>query len=554
MATASASANIGNILLQNEVLLESGTNELEMLVFHVADYTFGINVAKVREVLPATVITSLPKAHPSVRGVFKLRNQVVPCVSLIEHLGISPTIAEPESTMILTDINQQQTAFLVDDVERIHRLSWEQILSVPGLLAMSQAPMTGVARLEGGRMIVMLDFENVLAQVTGADTSQDAVENTLDVPRGEIRLLLADDSPTVREAIGMMLRNSGYTNVTFFENGSDAWKCLEGAVAGDGRAEDVADLLISDVEMPHVDGFHLTKRIKEHPKLKHLPVMLYSSIVTPDNHKKGAAVGADMQVSKPELAKVVSMADELIVAARSRSEGVPHVATEATPASSSATKSEPAALSAPPSSSPKPASPAPTKPSVTSAAPHPAKESKAATPPVTSPAPAATKTETVVDAKPAAAVTTNEVDSPRNAPASEAPPAYGTQVSTLHPQLWATFRDELQSRSERLSALIEGDDGDEPDSEAINELLRTLHSIKSAAMVVPVEEISGTTHLIESLVGAAVSGSGDWPLALLRQYTQWLESVTNAPDDVDQILAKATDLHTELAERIAQIA
>ncbi len=112
-----------NLLLEKEILLESGTNELEILVFDVGQYVFGVNVAKVREVLPAPAITHLPDAHPSIRGVFKLRNQVVPCVSLADYLGQYDGGEDRESVCILTDLNQQQTAFLVDRVERIHRLS-----------------------------------------------------------------------------------------------------------------------------------------------------------------------------------------------------------------------------------------------------------------------------------------------------------------------------------------------------------------------------------------------------------------------------------------------
>jgi two-component system chemotaxis response regulator CheV len=308
-------STLSNILLDQEILLESGTNELEVLVFDVADYTFGINVAKVREVLPATEITRLPRAHSSIRGVFKLRNNVIPCVSLLDHLGIVSTREESESTIILTDFNQQQTAFLVDEVERIHRLSWQNILSVPGLEALANMPVTALARCED-RLIVMLDFEMVLDDVTDQYFRTDTVDNPLGLPRERLRILLAEDSPTVREAIGDTLRGSGYTQLVFFENGVQAWTWIAEQMERTGRVEDVGDLLISDVEMPQVDGFHLTKRVKDHPQLRQLPVLLYSSIITPDNAKKGKAVGCDAQVSKPELKKVVQLADELISTAQ----------------------------------------------------------------------------------------------------------------------------------------------------------------------------------------------------------------------------------------------
>ncbi len=185
------SASVGNILLEKEILLESGTNELEILVFNVGDFTFGINVAKVREVLPRQPITNLPQAHHSIRGVFRLRDLVVPCLSLSDHLGIRSDSDQAESTVVLTDFNQQQTAFLVDSVERIHRMSWENILSMPSLKALAQTPVTALARRDG-RLIVMLDFEMIIDQATESFFRTDAVANPNDLPRESLRILFAD--------------------------------------------------------------------------------------------------------------------------------------------------------------------------------------------------------------------------------------------------------------------------------------------------------------------------------------------------------------------------
>ncbi len=286
-------ASIGQILLEKEILLESGTNELEVLVFTVGGCTFGINVAKVREVLPKQKITQLPKAHRSVRGVFQLRDRVIPIVSLVDHLNLTCGEEESESRMILTDFNQQQTAFLVDQVERIHRLSWKQIQQIPCAETMPNTPLTAVAKIQE-RMILMLDFEMVIDQVTDHLLRANKVENVNNLPRESLRIILADDSPTVRQAVGETLRKSGYTNLTYFENGKLAWEHIENALKSQrGQGIDVCDLIISDVEMPQMDGLHFTKRVKETPELKHIPVLLYSSIVTPDNFKKGEAVGRE---------------------------------------------------------------------------------------------------------------------------------------------------------------------------------------------------------------------------------------------------------------------
>ncbi len=534
---------VSNILLDKEILLESGTNELEILVFDVADFTFGINVAKVREILPATRITSLPRAHHAIRGVFKLRNQVIPCVSLLEHLNIRPTRAESETTMILADFNQQQTAFLVDQVERIHRLSWENILSVPGIMAMSSTPVTSMARC-GQRLIVMLDFEMIIDQVTDRFFRQDAVANPDRVPREKARLLLADDSPTVREAIGGTLRGSGYTNLRFFENGADAWSWISGQFNAAGRVEDVADLLISDVEMPQVDGFHLTKRIKEHPELRRLPVMLYSSIVTPDNQKKGQAVGADAQISKPELAKVVRLADELICAAwqagataapaRTLESSAPGgarasdaaVATPADRAShaaaQTAAKDRPTIVQCLEKSLSAEAATTLASKSTPSAVPTPPRSSRDAV------ARASVATKASTSAAP-------EASSPRG----------------LNPHLWRTFHGELQERIDKLRDLLVQAESKSPDADLVNELFRTLHTIKSAAMVVPVDPVSRATHLIEGLLEAARGDARLWPQGSLRRYLAWLEELAAAQDTQDAVLARASDLELALTETLA---
>ncbi len=474
-------SSLSNILLDKEILLESGTNELELLVFTVADYTFGINVAKVREVLPWKEITSLPKAHPSIYGVFKLREQVIPCVSLSRHLGIKTDREDRDSTIILTDFNQQQTAFVVDSVDRIYRLSWENILAVPGLDALSQTPVTALARHED-RLIVMLDFEMMLDTVTSQFFRTDAIDNPLGLPRETCRILLAEDSPTVREAIGSTLRKSGYTQVKLFDNGGEAWKYIQEKFSQRGRVEDVGDIIISDVEMPQIDGFHLTKKIKEHQELAKLPVLLYSSIVTPDNFKKGKIVGANAQVSKPELSRVVELVDELISEYQQ---------------SCRATELE----------------------TVTKAA----------------------KSIDVNGQEPAqnttggAAVNTSDT------------PEAGQAPHGVSPSLWSTFQRELKSHAMRLNQLFNSLDTENHNDELPREILRTLHTIKSASMVVPLEPLTRCTHLAEGLIQAAGSNPELWQSEGLAEYLSWLEAITGAATDIDTTLAASLELEALLS-------
>lgn len=496
-------STVGSILLDQQILLESGTNELELLVFRVADYTFGINVAKVREVLTLQPITRLAKTHPSVRGVFKLRNRVIPCVSLVDHLGLarsgdddSPRAGEGERTMILTDFNQQQTAFLVDHVERIHRLSWEQILNVPPLMALAHSPLTAVART-GDRLVVLLDFEMIIDQVTGFELDARQAPNPHGVARETKRIIVADDSSTVREAMAKTLQTSGYTQVSTFSNGADAWREIQTRYKQRGQVADVADLLISDVEMPQMDGLHLTRCVKEHAELRAIPVMLYSSLVTPDNFKKGKAVGADAQVSKPQLNNVVNLADELIRGVR---ESV-------------------GAVMPPPRPTSEPAAPAPAP--------------RAAAVELPKPAP-----QPVPVARPAGADAT----------------AAALEFDRVDRQLWRTFTQELQSHVVRLSDLATMIEEGSIDAAGLQEFGRILHSIKGAAMVVPVETAAHATHLLESVLEQLRRLPPPWPAKSVEQYVDWLGDLCAPQADPREVLARGPALEAGLSRDLSLLA
>lgn len=295
----------------NSILLESGTNELEVLVFQVGVYRLGINVAKVREILTLQNITSLPSCHPAVMGCFRLRDQVVSCVSLHKKFGQEQKqLDETGRNVILTEFNQYQTAFYADCVERIYRISWEKILPVPPYLLNFKCPITGITVLNG-ELVIMLDFESIAAEICQLDQGSSDVENVEGIDRSQLRIVFADDSPTVRAAVEGSLRRNGYKDVLVFSDGRQAWEWLKAEAAKVDLPHEIAGAIVSDVEMPSMDGLHLTKRIKEHELLKYIPTILFSSILTPDNQKKGETVGADAQITKPELVKVIELIDQL---------------------------------------------------------------------------------------------------------------------------------------------------------------------------------------------------------------------------------------------------
>lgn len=542
---------LANILLEKEILLESGTNELEVLVFDVAEYRFGINVAKVREVLPTVPITHLPKAHPSIRGVFKLRNRVIPCVSLLDYLEIPSTKENAESTMILTDLNQQQTAFLVDGVQRIHRLSWQNILAVPNLEALSHTPVTALARCED-RLVVMLDFEMILDEITSQYFRTDAVENPLGVHREKLKILLAEDSATVREAIGSTLYKSGYQHLEFFENGMKAWEWLNQRLAETSQVADFADLLICDVEMPQMDGFHLTKQIKDHPQLKALPVLLYSSIITPENRQKGLAVGADAQVSKPELQEVVRLADELITKAQRehRSAEWQHVAAlsqevfhdmSLTDCSSQDGLEEEKSFSVPKTEVSQTSEQSPEKTSAYVEVPRGSQVSQD-----TVPLSSQEQKSIPLSENPKMLEQKLREEEQTQGPRlfrEEIPPPQGMDA-----KLWTIFMTELGSLADRLRELLDEAEAGHRSDGFITETLRILHTMKSAAMVVPVDPVVRLVHLLEGLIiQARDEDRNKWPQAQLRCFLECIQQLRTPGNDPNQILAAAARLEQEIA-------
>ena len=304
---------------QTGILLNAGTNELEVLVFTIGESTCGVNVAKVREVVRWTAPTQTPNMHPSVDGMFKLRGEVIALVDLARHLGMDSCQAnEEDRRVIVMEFNGRRTAFLVDSVEQIHRLSWQSIEPVPDLNTFANmgadqeraaSACTGVLKL-AERLVLMIDFESVADSIVFDDRlhKPEVSDPPAGLDRSTISIVVAEDSGFMRGLLGQILSSAGYGSVEVFEDGQAAWERISSAQPGE------VDVLLADIEMPRVDGLHLTSRVRQSPAIKSMPVVLFSSLVTDDNRKKGEEVGADAQIAKPELARVVKVIDELMVA------------------------------------------------------------------------------------------------------------------------------------------------------------------------------------------------------------------------------------------------
>ncbi len=294
------------------ILLESGTNELEVLVFSCGPTRYGVNVAKVREVVGTVKITSVPKTHEAIIGVFKLRDRVIPLVDLqlYFHPG-KPSVAAQRS-VILMEFNDMQIGFLVDQVERIYRMSWNSVRPMPLVRDDETTVITSVCDVDG-KLVLMVDFEKIAFDVNGASDVFRVHANVSEEKRATREaqhVMFAEDSPTVRAAVRTNLDSAGYTAITCAANGQEAWDLLLASL--NDQKGDPYTIVVTDIEMPQMDGLHLCKKVKEHPQLNHLPVVVFSSLVSDGNLKKCKSVGADAAITKPQMARVVDLLDDLL--------------------------------------------------------------------------------------------------------------------------------------------------------------------------------------------------------------------------------------------------
>ena len=297
--------------MDTNILLESGTNELEVLEFKVGKNFYGINVAKIREILLYQQVTPLPNAHPCIEGIFMPRDIMISVISLRKCLNITE---EPENDglFIITNFNSLNTAFHVDEVLGIHRVSWEDIIKPDATISSDETGVsTGVIKLED-RLVVILDFEKIVTDInpeTGLKVSDMDDYQTRD--RSKSPIMLAEDSPLLSKLIVECLKKAGYSSLNVNMNGQEAWdKLCEYQKAG--TVLDDVHLIITDIEMPLMDGHRLCKLVKENDTLKNIPVIIFSSLINEEIRRKGESLGADAQLTKPEIGKLIAVVDDLV--------------------------------------------------------------------------------------------------------------------------------------------------------------------------------------------------------------------------------------------------
>lgn len=297
-----------------EILLESGTNELELVEFTIGENTFGINVAKVREIMPYESITKVPNSHPCISGIFKPRDTIITVIDLPRYLNMPASSDVKKDMFIVSNFNKVYVAFQVQGVVGIHRVSWTEIEKPDKtIFGGKEGLATGIVKIDS-KLVIILDFEKIISDIspqTGIQLSE--IDKMGPRARNSKPIVIAEDSELLAKMLEEALNKAGYSNLTIASNGQEAWDVLEGLKKSGAKLEDAAACLITDIEMPKMDGHHLTKLVKEDGYLKKLPVVIFSSLINDEMKKKGEAIGADAQITKPEIGNLVSLIDKIIL-------------------------------------------------------------------------------------------------------------------------------------------------------------------------------------------------------------------------------------------------
>ena len=298
---------------RGKILLESGTNEIEIMQFTINNNLYGINVAKVREIMMSVPVKHIPHVHPAVEGIFKPRDIVLTVVDLPFYLTGEHSEPDPKDLFIVTNFNKMYIAFRVHTVVGISRISWTGIHKPDKTIANGDTGVaTGIAQCED-QLVTVLDFEKIVADIAPETSIQmNEVESMGKRNERDYVVLIAEDSVLLANVLEKALQKAGYTNLKMFSNGQELWDYLKPMANDKDLLNKKVSIIITDIEMPSMDGHRLTKLIKSDPVLKDIPVVIFSSLITEEMWIKGKKLGADEQLSKPEIGHLIDVMDALL--------------------------------------------------------------------------------------------------------------------------------------------------------------------------------------------------------------------------------------------------
>ncbi len=293
--------------VNHDILLEVGTNEFEIVEFLInADrkHYFGINVAKVREIIKLPKIVKVPDSHPAVIGTANVRQKVIPIINLGFWLNLKADYDENTAKVIVTYFNHQYNGFIVDDITRIHRITWADIKDYSSISDFRLADsVLGVVDVNK-KLIQLLDFEKIISEINPNDSMESVeIDTSKFAERQDKLVFLAEDSNVIRKLLKNNIEQSGY-RVKVFENGKNLLDALN---------KETPDLILTDLEMPVADGTFLIKKVRENEKIQNLPVIVFSSLASEENEKKVSGIGANEFISKPDMGIVISTIDKYLL-------------------------------------------------------------------------------------------------------------------------------------------------------------------------------------------------------------------------------------------------
>lgn len=305
---------------EKEILLETGTNEVEIAEFYLGEQGYGINVAKIKEfvIFESRLVTKLPDMPDALIGTFLIRGNSVPLIDLMKLFGYKSNQSEERQVVIITEFSGVVTGFLTDGINQIHRVAWTDF-SPPGEFLSSYKPrITGTINIEG-EDIPVLDLEHIIGEMFPEEASLQALQEN-DVKgfasREEAKIYMAEDSALIREHISNSMKKAGYVNTTTFNNGQlayDAIKKLVKQVEQDNqKIGDHLNLLITDIEMPQMDGLALCNKVRNELGLSDVKIIVFSSLINEQMQAKCIEVGADVSVSKPKTPELIKLIDQLL--------------------------------------------------------------------------------------------------------------------------------------------------------------------------------------------------------------------------------------------------
>ena len=310
---------------KQEILLETGTNEMEIIEFYLGTQSFGINVHKLKEIITfdQDALTVIPGSGDGMLGTLLLRGSTIPLIDLKSHISQKEDDLEGDvrRVVLVCEFNDRVNGFKIDGVNQIHRVSWEDVQPMASFIDQYRPRFTGSVNIDG-REILIVDLEHIVAEFDSeANLDYEAglhaaeMEEKMPHTRERMKLMMAEDSALIRNGIEKVLKGANYTDLTVFVDGQ---QCYDHILEIRQRVTDgeplsgMLNLLISDIEMPKMDGLTLCKKIKDDPLLRDVKVVMFSSLINDQMAAKCDQVGADGYATKPQIPYLVEMMDKFL--------------------------------------------------------------------------------------------------------------------------------------------------------------------------------------------------------------------------------------------------